>query len=223
MKYVSRVLLTNFDGTLSILKLDETKLSLAPDNQLKAKIDFGTVVPPFYVELSRFDRCSLMVLGKKICGVRNDAFQRCMLHSQFYHQLHISSLATCTKVYALGSGSPALLAQIKCPIDSGFWTGARFLSAQTILIFSNHGSSYVYYLGPTTNVLNGPLSSVPKEAIILVSDGQTARYVREMKIGPGDGNMCVSAGGYILGGRVLMSCSFSRTATCVGRFDTSNM
>lgn len=57
------------------------------------------------------------------------------------------------------------------------------MSARSLLLWTNHGSAYVYYLGSESDVVKGALSSVPREAIVLISDGKSAKWVREMKVG----------------------------------------
>ena len=69
-KGIDRLILTNFDGTLTTMLFDENKVSLVPDTQPKLTIESQSIIPPFHVEVSRFDKEMLMVLQKKVAAVR---------------------------------------------------------------------------------------------------------------------------------------------------------
>ena len=80
--------------------------------------------------------------------------------------------------------------QVPCAISDQFWTGGRFLSARSVLLWTNHGNAYVYYLGNENDVVKGGLAEAPREAIVLFSDGKEARWVREMRVGADGHGRC---------------------------------
>ena len=74
----------------------------------------------------------------------------------------------------------------RIPQESGapFFKGAQFLSARTILLWDENGTSMCYYMGPSSNLLHGPCGSLNNSDIILMSDGNNAVYVESLIFGP---------------------------------------
>ena len=64
------------------------------------------------------------------------------------------------------------------------YKGAQFLSARTILLWDENGSSSCFYMGPSSNLLYGPCETLNDSDIILISDGTNAVYVESLQLGP---------------------------------------
>lgn len=64
------------------------------------------------------------------------------------------------------------------------FTGARFLSAKTILIWNERGGSFLYYLGDVNDLKRKACVDLSPRNIVLVSDGSNAIYVDRLDIGP---------------------------------------
>ncbi|KAI8801576.1 hypothetical protein BJ742DRAFT_684998 [Cladochytrium replicatum] len=62
------------------------------------------------------------------------------------------------------------------------WSGAQFLSARTILLWTQTGSSYIYFLGRPKDILLSNVLDVPAGHVVLFSDGVRAYHVERMHL-----------------------------------------
>ncbi|KAJ3129771.1 hypothetical protein HK098_000140 [Nowakowskiella sp. JEL0407] len=157
-KHIDKIFTVSMDGSLSIGTFNESNQIFTPD-VCKVQVESDknvTLSPWFLVKVNRFDRNLLLVLNKLACSV-----------------------------YVYGKTSITFLVSIPVP-EGELWTGGKFLSARSIILWTSTGRSFIYFTGSDKELSKSPVEKIPPRNIILYSDGVNAVHVEKLSIGARD-------------------------------------
>ncbi|KAJ2998744.1 hypothetical protein HDV02_004091 [Globomyces sp. JEL0801] len=135
---------------------------------------------------------SMLLDLRKFTCIKDPLVQSCHVISQSIgnaidisvnpHDKHIFFVLEKTFCEVLHAEFKSLI-KIASETSDTFFKGAKFLSARTLLIWNDHGASFLYYLGDSTDLQQGTCGNLEPRSIVLISDGQNAIYVKNLDVG----------------------------------------
>ncbi|RKO93465.1 hypothetical protein BDK51DRAFT_29812, partial [Blyttiomyces helicus] len=150
--------LTPYDNWISSMSLYPTaRVEFVPENIPPLAIHSDGGTPPFLVQVNHYDKNLILVLQKRSCSI-----------------------------FAIGKKSASLLSVIAPVPVSAPWSGARFLSARTLMLWTSAATLRIFYLGPESDLTRGAAAAIPPTAVVLFSDETSAIWVQDMAVGEKD-------------------------------------